>query len=78
LIFVEVKKARRFRPGLRLRLTRTPNRLRIQAAALEFLANRGEAMDRAMRFDLACVDAGWVAAPSDRKRARRLTAVRPP
>lgn len=54
LVFVEVKKARDF-DAAAARLT-TRQALRVRAAALEYLADRDEPMDCAMRFDLACVD----------------------
>lgn len=54
LVFVEVKKARSFDAAAQ-RLTERQAR-RIRSAALEYLAERDEPMDRAMRFDLACVD----------------------
>lgn len=54
LVFVEVKKGRDF-DAAAARLT-PRQALRVQAAELEFLADRDEPMDRSMRFDLACVD----------------------
>jgi putative endonuclease len=54
LVFVEVKKARDFDTAAARLTARQAGR--VQAAALEFLADRGEPMDRPMRFDLACVD----------------------
>ena len=53
-VFVEVKKASDFAAAA-TRLTPRQAR-RVQDAALEFLAGRNQPMDRAMRFDLACVD----------------------